>query len=143
MSTNSADINYRWKSGDTETRFFLRPYRERSSLWWQIGQLFCAKPCCRPIEFSWTRNTHVNDECYCSEGSVDRFRFRFFWWAFWGTFSRDHVRRPCICSRVMWAVYPEEHIEEIEYFGVERFLWEFPKCREVVMSAICSAGGSR
>lgn len=66
-------------------------------------------------------------ECYCGKGVTSYLRFGLFGLYVNLWLTRDWTKRPCICQRVGWSMYPAEHADEIEAYGRERFNAEFPE----------------
>src|SRR5688500_4943006 len=80
-----------------------------------------------PWEFGieWRRSPFLNPTCYC-KGSTDRVLFKLFRWRLRVEVARDPVKRPCTCTKITWLLFPENHEEEIEDYGLERLQRELP-----------------
>lgn len=67
-----------------------------------------------------------NSRCYCPDGTQTEFHFGILGFGFWFEVSRDEPKYPCTCDKVLMLLYPDEHIEEIEDYGLAKLQAEFP-----------------
>lgn len=73
------------------------------------------------------RTQYGTSRCYCPVGSQTRLHLAVFGFGFSVWFDRRPARYPCPCDRVSWWLSADEHADEIEEYGRERFIAEFPE----------------
>lgn len=122
----------RWTARGRRFEFEVRGHtRGVVSVWWHFrrwvrdGMLWGRWH--TPVAVSIKTNPRSQAECYCPTGSLSILRVQAFdsWFAV--ELSRDWTPRPCYCDKVLMAWFPENHAEEIEEYGVERLVADFPE----------------
>jgi hypothetical protein len=119
-----------FRQGRKSYLFFIRgwkPYRTWWQIYWFARRLWLG----RWEGGSWgelsLRHLPLNSyRCYCPTGSTTEFRIALWGWGCWIYLGRDWTAKPCLCDRVSWAVFPDLHEDEIEEYGAEKLLAEFP-----------------
>ena len=80
----------------------------------------------RPVEMELLHRPGLNHECYCRDACETEFRLCAFGIAISVCLSRAWTKRPCSCDKIVWLLCPDNHVEEIEEYGLDRLKAEFP-----------------
>lgn len=117
--------NIRWKVGRQRKHLLIRwsfanPFKA-------IWRILCGRWWMGDIpNFELYHHAHSQDECYCPEGSETKFRLGLFGSSCGVWLSRSWTTRPCHCDKVIWLLFPDLHVEEIEDYGLARLQAEYP-----------------
>lgn len=113
--------------------FWLRawgasPTQLLSNIVWKLRTFWSgAKYYDFPESPFWMRSmTGTNAVCYCPVGTITEFRFGFLGYGFWFEVRRGGPVRPCHCDKVIWLLYPDDHADEIEEYGLAKLQAEYP-----------------
>ncbi len=123
------EFNWRWTVRGVRKHLCIRVWFNANplrTLWrWLTGRAVYGR--WNPPLTIYCNGANGNSGCYCPVGRTETFRIELFECGMWGWLSRNPVKRPCVCDKVSWMVLPEEYADEIEEYGLERLLAEFPE----------------
>jgi hypothetical protein len=96
--------------------------------WWDLRRWAWARKTWEVPWRPWLSLSHrrSNWYCYCPQGSLTECVLRLPGLTLRLTYSRDWIRRPCICDRVSYSLHPEDYPDDVEDYGEARLRAEFP-----------------